>query len=701
MSVYSELKRRNVFRVAAAYIVVGWLFLQVADIVLDWVSAPEWVGKAIIALLVLSFIPALAVAWIFEVTPDGVKRDDGTLPDTNGHQAKRLDVITIGAVVVLAVMMFWQQLSPRGEPDGSAATAQKSDQASTTNVIANSNARQVSADAESIVAPENSIAVLPFANRSSQADTQFFVDGVHDDLLTQLARNAALRVISRTSVMEYRDTSKNLRQIGQELGVANLLEGAVQRAGNRVRINAQLIDADTDEHLWAESFDRELTPENIFDIQTDIAGAIARALASTLTGAPSRLATSAPTSNLDAYDLYLRARAIPNDGTLEDVRRAIELARRAVELDPGFALAMGEVGYGYTNAYWYTTGDPKDRAEGRKWLERALELAPDEPRLQFLWADHLYHGYLDYDAALAALEKAEEGLPNGAEIYQHRSWILRRRGDFEGAIAAMNKALQLNPRAIQAIAHHIFTYVFIGDLKGARRWSRRVLGFPDATPVHISFAHMIDYYMLGDTRPMANYLSGRGDLFGPLNYVWLELPFLERRYEMVLERLAGMPGEMITSQFAVWPKSWVRARVFWEQGQRDAARAQAREAIEVLGRALSGRPKDPRLFVARAFMHALLGDEAATRADAAMAQQVYPVERDVPEAPNYIADGIRAIAVFADTTEVAELLRAYLALPAKTYYIDYLMLDPVFDRHRDDAAIQALQKKYTLRKPAS
>ncbi len=691
MSLYSELKRRNVFRVAAAYIVVGWLFLQVADIVLDWVGAPEWVGKAIIALMVLAFIPSLAVAWIFEVTPDGIQRDDGQVH--NGAQAKRLDYITIAAVVILAVMTFWQQLRPGRQPAEPASQIVAVEEA-----VAPSAEGMAEAGRPANEIPENSIAVLPFANRSAEADTQFFVDGVHDDLLTQLARIGDLKVISRTSVMEYRDTTKNLRQIGNELGVATLLEGAVQRAGDRVRINAQLIDADTDEHLWAQSFDRELTTENIFDIQSDIAGAIARALASTLTGTPARGALDAPTSNLDAYDLYLRARAIPNDGTLEDVRRAIGLAKQAVELDPEFALAMGEVGYGYTNAYWYTTSDPKDRAEGRKWLERALALAPDEPRLHFLWADHLYHGYLAYDEALEALKRAEQGLPNGAEIYQHRSWILRRRGDFDGAIKAMDKAIQLNPRAVQAIAHHIFTYVFIGDLEGARRWARRVAGFPDATPVHISFGLMVDYYMLADTRPMANYTAARGDLFGPLNYVWLELPFLERRYDDVLERTAAMPDEVITSQFAVWPKSWVRARVFREQGKQEDAEAEARRAIAVLDRLLGERPEDPRLYVARAFMHAILGDEAATRADAQKATAVYPIERDVAEAPNFIADGIKAIALFAETAEVAGLLDDYLALPAKTYYIDFLLLDPVFDRHREDPAIKALQRKYTLRK---
>ncbi len=690
MSVYAELKRRNVFRVAAAYIVVGWLFLQVADIVLDWVGAPEWVGKAIIALLVLAFIPSLAIAWIFEVTPEGVKRDDGK--DHNGSRAKRLDYITIGAVVILAVMTFWQQLAPDKEGSGQepavAQSAQSEDATRTT---------PKEPPGEAIEIPENSIAVLPFANRSVEPDTQFFVDGVHDDLLTQLARIGDLKVISRTSVMEYRDTTKNLREIGNELGVATLLEGAVQRAGDRVRINAQLIDADTDEHLWAESFDRELTPENIFEIQSDIAGAIARALASTLTGAPVREALAAPTSNLDAYDFYLRARAIPNDGSLEDVRRAIDLAKRAVELDPEFALAMGEVGYGYTNAYWYTTGDPKDRAEGRRWLERAMALAPDEPRLHFLWADHLYHGYLEYDEALKALEKAENGLPNGAEIYQHRSWILRRRGDFEGAIEAMDKAIKLNPRAVQAIAHHVFTFVFMGDLEGARRWARRVAGFPDATPVHISFARSVDYYMLGDTAAMADFFATRKEIFAPLGYVLLEQPLLDRDFNTVLERLNAMPDEVITSQLAVWPKSYVRARVLWEQGDQGAAKQEAKHAIDILNGLLAERPEDPRLFVARAFMHALLGDKAAARADAAKAQEVYPVERDVPEAPNYIADGLKAIAVFADTAEVAELLDAYLALPAKSYYVDFMLLDPVFDRHRDDPRIQALQKKYTLR----
>ncbi|MBP6627700.1 MAG: hypothetical protein KA187_09850, partial [Arenimonas sp.] len=265
MSLYAELKRRNVFRVAAAYVVIGWLSLQVADVVLGFTGAPEWVGRTLIALLLLGFVPALALAWVFEMGPRGFQVDGGAaapaaVTETHASQrGQRLDMITLVAVVLVLGLMAWQQLRPKSNAATPTATAANVEVASATPATA----------ADEFAAPAGSIAVLPFANRSAAPDTGYFADGVHDDLLTQLARNGGLKVISRTSVMEYRDTTKNLREIGEELGVATILEGAVQRSGDRVRINAQLINARSDEHLWADTFDRELTPENVFEIQTE------------------------------------------------------------------------------------------------------------------------------------------------------------------------------------------------------------------------------------------------------------------------------------------------------------------------------------------------------------------------------------------------------------------------------------------------
>ena len=693
MTLYTELKRRNVFRVAAAYIVVGWLVLQVADIIFDFIHAPDWAGKAVVALLVLGFIPAVAVAWVFEVTPDGIRRDDGASHDDGHHRARRLDIITIVAVLIVAGITFWEQMQPASD-------------VAPTEPVAEAPAEEPSAPVEETPPPrpalpitENSIAVLPFANRSAEPESAFFVDGVHDDLLTQLARIGSLKVISRTSVMEYRDTTKNMREIGQELGVATILEGAVQRAGNRVRITAQLIDTQTDEHLWADSFDRKLTADNVFDIQTDIARAIAGALVSTLS--PEQIASIGavqPTDVQEAYDLYLQARARGERLTEDEIRQTIDLYERAIELDPGFALAVGEAGYEYTNLYWYITQDPAHRAKGGEYIQRALALAPDEPRLHWIRADHLYHGYLDYDGALAELAIAEVGLPNGADIYQLRGFILRRQGDFAGAREALEKSIQLDPRNTETIADHLWTFGFQGDIGNVRIWSSRLSAIPGVTEAQLSNHPAIELLVAGDTAPMVRFMESYPEAHsGFFLWITLEALFLDRRFDELLSLLEGLEEGPVTSQWVLWPKSLLRARIALARGDVGLAREEAAQALEDLEPVLVRLPDNARPAASRALALAILGRADEARAEARRATELYPVTQDVPAGPAFVADRLKVLAIVADTDELAREMAEYLALPAKVHYIDYLLLDPVFDRHRDHPAIRALEKQYSLK----
>ena len=266
MSLFEELKRRNVFRVGIAYVVTSWLLLQFADIVLENIAAPGWVMQVFMLALGLGFPLALFFAWAFELTPEGLKKEK----DVDRSQSiaprtgRRLDYLIIAAMAVALIYFIWEA---RFSSDEEAVV----EQAAEIRVEQKTNESKGSvADADKAKDTRHSIAVLPFTNRSANQDDIYFTDGVHDDLLTQLTKIRAFKVISRTSVMEYRDTIKNLRQIGDELGVSTILEGAVQRSGDRVRITVQLIDTNSDEHLWAENYDRQLTTENLFDIQTEI-----------------------------------------------------------------------------------------------------------------------------------------------------------------------------------------------------------------------------------------------------------------------------------------------------------------------------------------------------------------------------------------------------------------------------------------------
>ncbi|NNL96480.1 MAG: hypothetical protein HKO64_12735, partial [Xanthomonadales bacterium] len=303
---FQELKRRNVFKVGIAYAVTTWILLQLTDIVSDILVLPEWAPKLILLLLLVGFIPALIFAWAFEMTPEGIKLESEVSEDRSvtRRTGRKLDYAIMILLGLSLAYFIWE--SRFEQKTAAYEQAAKNPPVSPQAEAPFEPVREISPEDAEI--NKNSIAVLPFTNRSAdQADT-YFTDGIHDDLLTQLSRIDAFSVISRTSVMEYRDTTKNLREIARELSVANIMEGAVQRAGDRVRINVQLIDAETDEHLWAEIYDRELTTENLFDIQSEIAENIADALKATLTDNEIATMANAPTDNVAAYDLYLQAR---------------------------------------------------------------------------------------------------------------------------------------------------------------------------------------------------------------------------------------------------------------------------------------------------------------------------------------------------------------------------------------------------------
>ncbi|MBT8062246.1 MAG: hypothetical protein KJO85_06140, partial [Gammaproteobacteria bacterium] len=363
MSFFDELKRRNVFRVGIAYAVASWVLLQVLDLVLEHTEAPAWIMDVFFAVVVLGFIVALVIAWAYEVTPEGIKKESEVTRDSSitQHTAKKLDVITLIAIGALAVLIIADRFIGPTEPIVEA--------------LPDRTPEEVSAPIELNLDPSpqvnrKSIAVLPLANRSVNEEDAFFAEGIHDEILTRLSRVADLKVISRTSVMSYANTTKKMAQIGEELGVAHLLEGGVQRAGNRVRINVQLIEAQTDKHLWAEIFDRELTADNLFDIQSEITRSISDELQAVLTGEERQALGDKPTENLEAYAYYLRAKALAAGyGRAKDqINESIGIYQSALELDPGFAAAWAALATDWTELHWTTAGFEGERVRAEEAL---------------------------------------------------------------------------------------------------------------------------------------------------------------------------------------------------------------------------------------------------------------------------------------------------------------------------------------------
>ena len=425
-SVWGELRRRNVFKVAVAYAIVGWLLVEVASVVLPTFNAPEWIMQAFTFLVIVGFPLALILAWAYELTPEGMKKEkevDRSQSITR-QTSRKLDFIIIG---VMAVAIAYFLVDKFVWVDEKPATT-----------VAVSEERP-------------SIAVLPFANRSANVNDAFFVDGIHDDLLSHVSKIGSIKTISRTSVLQYRDTTKTIPQIAEELGVATVLEGGVQRAGEQVRINVQLIDARTDEPLWSEIYDRQLSAANIFSIQSEIATHIAEALQAALSPAEQDRLKAVPTENLAALEAYFLGKQALARRTGAALADAVDYFKKAIELDPRFALAY--VGHADSYILQVDNGNlnPIKALElAAPLIDKALEL--DDQTGEAYATLALSATYLgDPDAANAAFQRALEIDPNYVSTHHWYSNFLRDYGHYDAGMKQIRDAIRLDP--LSAVLH--------------------------------------------------------------------------------------------------------------------------------------------------------------------------------------------------------------------------------------------------------
>ena len=432
MSFFNELKRRNVFRVTAAYVVVGWLLLQIGDVVFEALELDASANRMLMAFILLGLIPTIIFSWAFEITPDGIKRDKDVARDEQQERqtAKKLDYITMGVLVFVGAMSLYQHWDDEDEVVEAAVSSQ-------------SNPAQD--QKASVPLDDKSLAILPFINIAQTEDNEPFTVGIHDDLITHLSKISALKVISRTSVLKYKNSDKAIRDIALDLGVAHVLEGGVQRAGNQIRLNVQLVDAQTEEHLWAETFNRELSASNIFMIQSEISEKIAAALQAQLTDAELLSLGKQQTNNLDAYNAYLAGRQRLLVRNSEVLKEALALFEKATDLDPNYALAY--VGQADT---WSLLNEYSDVSEaemfekGEPLLEKALSLDPMLAEAHTSKANYL-HEKEQFETAANRFEYALKLNPNYATTYHWYGNLADRLGEKEKALELYRKAAELDP----------------------------------------------------------------------------------------------------------------------------------------------------------------------------------------------------------------------------------------------------------------
>jgi len=539
---------------------------------------------------------------------------------------------------------------------------------------------------------DKSIAVLPFANRSPRPDDAYFAEGMHDDLLTQLSRVGDLRVVSRTSVARYEGTDKPITQVASELGVGVVLEGAVQRAGDRVRINVQLIDARTDTQLWAETFDRKLTVANLFEIQSEITAAIAAALESVLAKPGQKHAVQLPTQSIEAYNAFLLGNTLNrfDDYDEKKMERAAAAYGEAVAIDPGFAEAHARKALAHLTLAWWQYDTAKNIRLAEQSLERARALGPDLGDTKVAEGYYQYWVKGDYAGAEAATRAAIEQSPRNADLWELRGSILRRSGDMAGARASFERAHEIDPKSASVAVNLAFTDAYMGRLVEARQWLKRARELrPDTSNVAVE---AFLYTLEGDVEATwAHYqqMVARGDYDagGPFSDLAFSLRDPER-LSLVAERLEGHESDSLVGIGT----GYFRAVALYRLGRTDEARTLAAQLKARLTREIPGAPdRNARSRLTLVALDALLGDDAEARAVAAEVLKSPPLDQLwlVETAPILIS----AYADLDDPDSAFDLVEQVMDRFSPVHFVT-VRNDVGFDRYRELPRYKALNARY-------
>ena len=436
-SFFAELKRRNVYKVAVAYAVVAWLLIQAASILFPTFDAPPWAMKILVVLIALGFPTALIFSWAFEITPEGIKLESEVVPNDSIKRktGRKIVAITTVLAVIAAGLFVFQFIRARSTSSASPVEP----------AITN-----------------KSIAVLPFDNLSRDPENAFFVEGVQDEILTRLAKVGELKVIARTSTQRFKSAPDDLREVAKQLGVMNILEGSVQKVNDQVRVNVQLINALTNAHLWAEIYDRKLT--DIFAVESDIAKTIADTLEAKLTGSEKVAITTKPTENPEAHELYLKGRYFWNRRTAENLQKAADYFRQAIDKDPKYVLAYA----GLADCHVLLPAYPGLGNTPRDELPKALEAARKAVELDDTLAEahtslaRALASNLQLAAATSEFKRAIELNPNYATAHQWFGECLQSQGQLEQALGELKRAQEVDPLSLVISSLYGFAFDTVG-----------------------------------------------------------------------------------------------------------------------------------------------------------------------------------------------------------------------------------------------
>jgi TolB-like protein/Tfp pilus assembly protein PilF len=669
---FAELKRRNVYKVAVAYAVVGWLIAQIATQIFPFFEIPNWAVRLIVLLIIVGFPIALVFAWAFEMTPEGVKRTE-VADAKHEHSRGKTWIYVVITGAAISVALFFVGRYTAGNNASTARTE----------------------------LPAKSIAVLPFENLSDDKNAAYFADGIQDEILTKLASIADLKVISRTSTAKYKSKPEDLKTVSQQLGVATVLEGSVQKAVDKVRVNVQLIDARADSHLWAKTYDRDI--KDVFTVESEVAQEIADSLQAKLSPAEANTLATAPTKDAAAYDLFLKGeyeeRLAENSIRPESYEQAAAWYQQAIARDPNFALAMARLVRNRMDLHWFFEQmSEAELAQVRSMAEHAIALAPNLAEAHVALGIFYYHGYRQYEQALTEFERALQLQPNATTALEYCGYVHRRQGQWERCLDELKRALEQDPRSALLAGNVAAAYVTLRMWKEAERAARHTL---ELDPHSLEgMRALLDSIVRGGgdinetqrvlaTFPADNKIlltSDFGDVpnvMGNRAYVFV----LARNFEAALKVWEAAGNNATDERRQLSARVAIRVLA----GDLIGAQAEAEKARQLLEARLRERPNEISSMTRLSWVYLALKRNDDAIKLARQAAELLPPEKDALVG-NLLLAGLAEIeARTGAASDAIAILRRLLTIPAgETVSIARLKIDPVWDPIRKDPGFQQL-----------
>jgi TolB-like protein/Tfp pilus assembly protein PilF len=681
----ARLKQRKLVQWALAYIAAAFALIQVLDVIAQRFGWPDQIEKLLILALAVGFVVVLVLAWYHGER--GAQRVSGS------------EIVILALLLAIGGGLLWRY--ERALPSSSPDAAQRNS--------------GLSATAQAVPIPAKSIAVLPFENLSTDKGNAYFADGMQDLILTRLADIGDLKVISRTSTAKYQSHPDNLKTIAQQLGVATILEGSVQKAGNEVLINVQLIDARSDNHLWADSYQRTL--DNIFGVEGEVAQQVADALKVKLSGGEQKTLAAVPTRNPGAWDAFLRAETLSQKG--RDSEDAADFAnaeanyRHAIALDPEFALAYANLAYTQMVDCWFGSHSAALIPEAKANADRALALAPDLPEAHVALGFYYYWGFFNYDAAIQEFQQALKLSPANLEAREGLAFIWRRQGKFEQALAAFGQMLAVSPRDRVLLDEYGDTYMKLRRYPEAKEQLQRALAIdPDYVDAKDVMVQVL-LFGFGDVAGARAVITPRpawrttgssvGELFDVID-IRAYPDLFDRQFDAALREFDSAPTS--TPEQGIYRDS-ARAAIAVVSGRQASMQADCRRIkplldAEVAKMGGSVQVTNPAALAQLGWVNACLGQNAEAIAAARRGVNLVPISKDAYSGPWFLT-GLAQIEAHAGApADAIKLLEQLMAMPAgDSVSIKRLELDPVWDPLRKDPRFQALLKKYSGAQPAA